>query len=86
MSEVLILPVTIYLYDRDIEFPPKRGERYDKSIANATDIPPNGTARITYPFYQGQHFQLVITGAEFAEHKDYINAFQARISVDHFST
>lgn len=80
------LPCTIYLYDLDIEFPSERGERYDKSIANATDIPPNGTAQITYPFYQRQQFQLVIAGAEFAEHKDYINAFLVRISVKNFST
>lgn len=73
---------SFYLYDSDIEFPTERGQRYDKSIANATDIPPSGTAQITYPFYRDQVFKLVIAAAEFSDKKEDLNAFQARISVE----
>jgi len=47
-----------YLYEGDIQFPQERGQRYDQSIANATDVPQNGTAKISYPFYHSQHFRL----------------------------
>lgn len=71
-----------YLYEGDIQFPQERGQRYDQSIANATDVPQNGTAKITYPFYHSQHFMLALTVSEIKESKDSINAFQARISVE----
>ena len=70
-----------YLYDSDIEFPAERGQRYIHSIANATDVPPGGTAQITYPFYRGQVFKLAIAPAERMDNKESVNAFQARISV-----
>ena len=73
---------SFYLYDSDIKFPAERWRRYDKSIANATDIPPGETAQITYPFYRGQVFRLVIASSEFADKKEHVNAFQARISVE----
>ena len=73
---------SFYLYDSDIEFPTERGERYDTSIANATDVPPGGTAQITYPFYRGQVFKLAIAAAELSDKEEYVNAFQARISVE----
>ena len=72
---------SFYLYDSDIEFPTERGQRYDTSIASATDVPPNGTAQITYPFYRGQVFKLAIASSELMEKKEHVNAFQARISV-----
>ncbi len=70
-----------YLYDGDTEFPSERGQRYDQSIANATDIPLGETAQITYPFYRGQVFKLAIAASELTDMKEYVNAFQARISV-----
>ena len=73
---------SFYLYDSDIEFPTERGQRYDKSIANATDVPPDGTAQITYPFYREQVFKLAIAAAELSDKEEYVNAFQARISVE----
>ncbi|MDE0465427.1 MAG: hypothetical protein OYL97_00110 [Candidatus Poribacteria bacterium] len=73
---------SFYLYDSDIEFPTERGQRYDQSIANATDVPPGGTAQITYPFYRGQVFKLAIAAAELSDKEEYVNAFQARISVE----
>ena len=72
---------SFYLYDSDIEFPTERGQRYDTSIANATDVPPGGTAQITYPFYRGQVFKLAIAAAELSDKEEYVNAFQERISV-----
>ena len=72
---------SFYLYDSDIEFPAERGQRYVHSIANATDVPPGGTAHITYPFYRGQVFKLAIAPAELTDNKASVNAFQARISV-----
>ncbi|RKU29490.1 hypothetical protein C6497_06160 [Candidatus Poribacteria bacterium] len=71
-----------YLYEGDIQFPQERGQRYDQSIANATDIPQNGTAKISYPFYHSQHFRLALAVSEIMESKDSVNAFQARISVE----
>ncbi|RKU24308.1 hypothetical protein C6503_01140 [Candidatus Poribacteria bacterium] len=73
---------SFYLYDSDIEFPTERGLRYYHSFANATDVPPNETARITYPFYRGQVFKLIIAAAELEDKKEHVNAFQARISVE----
>lgn len=73
---------SFYLYDSDIEFPTERGQRYYHSFANATDIPPGGTAQITYPFYRGQVFKLIIAAAELSDKEEYVNAFQARISVE----
>ena len=73
---------SFYLYDSDIEFPPERGQRYDQSIANATDVPPGGTEQITYPFYRGQVFKLALAAAELSDKEEYVNAFQARISVE----
>ena len=73
---------SFYLYDSDIEFPTERGQRYDKSIANATDVPPSGTAQITYPFYRSQVFKFAIASSELMDKKEYVNAFQARISVE----
>ena len=75
------LPGSFYLYDSDIEFPAERWQRYDESIANATDVPTGETARITYPFYRGQVFKLVIAAAELVDKKEHVNAFQARIAV-----
>ena len=72
---------SLYLYDGDTEFPSERGQRYDHSIANATDTPPGGTPQITYPFYQGQVFKLAIAASELRDMKEYVNAFQAKISV-----
>ena len=71
-----------YLYEGDIQFPQERGQRYDQSIANATDVPQNGTAKISYPFYRSQHFMFALTVSEIKESKDSVNAFQARISVE----
>ncbi len=73
---------SFYLYDGDIEFPAERGQRYDKSIANATDVPPGGMRQITYPFYRGRVFRLAIAPAELSDKEEYVNAFQARISVE----
>ncbi len=73
---------SFYLYDSAIEFPTERGLRYYHSFANATDIPPGGTAQITYPFYGGQVFKLAIAAAELSDKEEYVNAFQARISVE----
>ena len=73
---------SFYLYDSDTEFPSERGLRYYHSFANATDIPSGGTAQITYPFYRGQVFNLVIASAERVDNKVSVNAFQARISVE----
>ncbi len=72
---------SFYLYDSDIEFPTERGQRYDASVANAMDVPPGGTAQITYPFYRGQVFKFAITAAELSDKEEYVNAFQARIFV-----
>ncbi len=71
-----------YLYEGDIQFPQKRGQRYDQSIANATDVPQNGTAKISYPFYRSQHFRFALAASEIKDSKDSVNAFQARISVE----
>lgn len=73
---------SFYLYDSDIEFPTERRQRYYHSFANATDIPPGGTAQITYPFYGGQVFKLLIASAERVDNEASVNAFQARISVE----
>ena len=73
---------SFYLYDSDIEFPTERGQRYYHSFANVRDIPSGGTAQITYPFYRGQVFKLVIAAAEPMEKKEHVNAFQARIAVE----
>ena len=73
---------SFYLYDSDIKFPAERGQRYDQSIANATDVPPSGTAQITYPFYRSQVFKLAIVSSELMDKKECVNAFQARISVE----
>ena len=72
---------SFYLYDSDIEFPTKRELRYYHSFANARDVPPGETAQITYPFYRGQVFKLVIAAAELVDKKEHVNAFQARIAV-----
>ncbi len=72
---------SFYLYESDTEFPAERGQRYDQSIANAMDVPPDGTAQITYPFYRGQVFKLAIAAAELVDKTEYVNAFQTRISV-----
>ena len=72
---------SFYLYDSDIEFPTVRELRYYHSFANARDVPPGETAQITYPFYRGQVFKLVIAAAELMDKKEHVNAFQARISV-----
>ena len=73
---------SFYLYDSDTEFPSERGLRYYHSFASATDISSGGTAQITYPFYRGQVFKLVIAAAELVDKKEHVNAFQARISVE----
>ena len=73
---------SFYLYDSDSDFPSERGLRYYHSFANATDIPSGGTGQITYPFYRGQVFKLVIASAERVDDKASVNAFQARISVE----
>lgn len=73
---------SFYLYDSDTEFPSERGLRYYHSFANAMDISSGGTAQITYPFYRGQVFKLVIAAAERVDNKASVNAFQARISVE----
>ena len=75
------LPGSFYLYDGDIEFPAERPDRYIQSIANARDIPSGETAQITYPFYRGNVFKLGIAPTELVDKKEYVNAFQARISV-----
>ena len=72
---------SFYLYDSDIEFPAECGLRYYHSFANARDVPPGETAQITYPFYRGQVFKLVIAAAERVDNKASVNAFQARVSV-----
>ena len=72
---------SFYLYDSTIEFPAECGLRYYHSFANARDVPPGETAQITYPFYRGQVFKLVIAAAERVDNKASVNAFQARVSV-----
>ena len=72
---------SFYLYDSAIEFPAECGLRYYHSFANARDVPPGETAQITYPFYRGQVFKLVIAAAERVDNKASVNAFQARVSV-----
>lgn len=71
-----------YLYEGEIQFPQERGQRYDQSIANATDVPQNGKAKISYPFYRSQHFRFALAASEIKDSIDSVNAFQARISVE----
>ncbi len=73
---------SFYLYDSEIGFPTERGERYVNSIANATDVLPNKTAQIVYPFYNSQKFKLVICESELKEKKENVNAFQVRICIE----
>ena len=69
-----------YLYSDDIEFPAEPPIRYYHSLANATEIKPNETAQIVYPFYQDKVFQLGVIGI-LEDGKNATNAFQARFSV-----